>query len=252
MNLTPPRSGPRRLSTVLLSVGLLATGLVAALPGTAGADVGCSVSYSVVGFWGTGFQAGLTITPGAAVTSWTVDFELADQQVMTNTHNALFAQTGSHVRLTNASFNGTVGPGASALVGLSVYTNPTLSNVPPAAFSVNGRVCSYIPPPYLVAGAYRVVVPEGGSVGIPIQLSQAPPADTVFTVYSPGGSFSTTPASLTFTPTNWNVPQIVTVTSPEDADTTNQGGVLPINQQSWVQPVYTSVYLGLTQQDNDA
>jgi hypothetical protein len=242
--------GRRRFATAVLSAVLLATGLVAALPGDANAATGCSVKYAVLGFWGTGFQAGLTLTPGDRVTSWTVDFDVADQQVVTNTHNASFVQTGSHVRLTNLSFDGTIAAGSSLTAGISIYTNPTLTNVPPATFSVNGQVCSSTVSPYVVPGTYAAVVPEGGSLGIPIRLSQAPTANIVLALYSPTG-FSATPSSLTFTAANWNVPQVVTVTSAEDADTTNQTGTMSLTQQNWAPESYTPVWLRLTQQDND-
>lgn len=247
------RSGSRRFAAALVSVVVLATGLVAVLPGTASAAAGCSVKYSVQNFWGTGLVAGLTFTSDVAVTSWTVDFDVVDQQLVTNTYNASFVQTGSHVKLTNAVFDGTVAAGAtSPTVGVLIYTNPTLTNVPPSTFSVNGQVCSSTVTPFVVPGTYRPVVPEGGSLGIPIRLSQAPTANIVLALSNPSGGFSASPASLTFTPTDWNVPQIVTVTSAEDPDTTNQTGILPIQQQNWTQQQYTGAWLSLVQQDNDA
>jgi hypothetical protein len=246
------RSGPRRFTAALVGAALLATGLAAAFPGTASAAAGCSVKYSVTNFWGTGLTAGLTFTPPAAVTSWTVDFDVADQQLVTNTFNASFVQTGTHVRLTNASFDGSVAAGGtSASVGVLIYTNPTLTNIPASNFSVNGQVCSSTVSPYVVPGAYRAVVPEGGSLGIPIRLSQAPTANIVLTIYSPTG-FSVSASSLTFTPADWDVPQLVTVTSAQDADAVNQTGTLSLQQQNWAPQQYTGAWLGLTQQDNDA
>jgi hypothetical protein len=35
-------------------------------------------------------------------------------------------------------------------------------------------------------------------------------------------------------------------------DTTNQTGILPVQQQNWTQQQYTGAWLGLVQQDNDA
>lgn len=245
------RSGPRRFTTALVGAAVLATGLVVASPGTANAAAGCSVNYSVQSFWGSGFVATLTFTPQTAVTSWTVDFDIVDPQVVTNTYGGSFVQTGSHVRVTNAVFDGSVAAGAtSPTVGVMIYTNPTLTNLPASGFAVNGQVCSSTVTPYVVPDTYRAVVPEGGSLSIPIRLSQAPTGNVVLNTYS-STTFSASPASLTFTPANWNIPQIVTVTSPEDADTTNQTGNLPIQQQNWTSPSYTAAWLGLTQQDND-
>lgn len=251
MALNPFRTGHRRLTIALLCAAVLAAGLVAAPAGPASAATGCSVKYTVQNFWGTGLVAGFTFTPSVAVTSWNVGFDVADQQIVTNTNGGTFVQSGSHVRVTNAVFDGSVAAGATSLtVGVMIYTNPTLTNLPASNFSLNGQPCSYTVSPYVVPSTYRVVVPEGGSLGIPIRLSEAPTANVVLTAYNPTG-FTATPSSLTFTPTNWNTPQIVTVTSAEDADATNQTANLPIQQQNWTSPQYTSVWLGLVQQDND-
>jgi hypothetical protein len=60
------------------------------------------------------------------------------------------------------------------------------------------------------------------------------------------------PASLTFTPANWNLPQAVTVSSAEDTDTTGQSFWLPIQQQTYTPPQnYISAIPMITQIDND-
>jgi hypothetical protein len=125
---------------------------VVAAPGIASAAT-CSVAYTITTNWGTGFQAQLTLTPGAAVTAWNVQFDVADQQVVTFTYNATLAQSGRHVTLTNASFNGNVPAGSSVNMLVAVHTNPTATNVPPASFTMNGQTCAYTPQPYLVASS---------------------------------------------------------------------------------------------------
>jgi uncharacterized delta-60 repeat protein len=75
----------------------------------------------------------------------------------------------------------------------------------------------------VVKPADNVLVPEGGSVQVPIRLNRNPYKTLTVTVtdasvggalYLPGGA----PRELTFTPENWNVPQYVTVASLQDAD----------------------------------
>jgi hypothetical protein len=245
--------GPGRRGVTLVGIFALGTGLLAvALPGEASAATGCAVRYTATTFWGSGFQASVVLTPGNAVTSWTADFDLSDpQQVVAFTYNALFVQTGRHVHLTNASFNATVPAGGSVTVGVGVHTNPSLSNVPVSGASMDGQLCTFTGQPYLMASGYSVVVPEGGSTGVSIRLSQAPPTNIVLTTFSPTG-FTSTPPSLTFTPSNWNVVQTVTIASAEDADTTNQTGFAPVSQQNWVPNAqYTTAYLGVSQRDND-
>lgn len=242
----------RRLGRTLLGLAVTATaGTVAAVvaPGIASAAT-CSVAYTVTTTWGTGFQAQLTLTPGAAVTAWNVQFDLADQQVVAFTYNATLAQSGRHVTLTNASFNGNVAAGSSVNMLVAVHTNPTATNVPPASFTMNGQSCAYTPQPYLVPSAYKPAVPEGGSTAVTIQLSRAP-AGTITVTVNSGTTFPASPASLTFTPANWSVPQTVTIRSPEDADTTNGTGYVPIQQQNYLPPMYVAAVLIPVQLDND-
>jgi hypothetical protein len=222
---------------------------VVAAPGIASAAT-CSVAYTITTNWGTGFQAQLTLTPGAAVTAWNVQFDVADQQVVTFTYNATLAQSGRHVTLTNASFNGNVPAGSSVNMLVAVHTNPTATNVPPASFTMNGQTCAYTPQPYLVASSLKPTVPEGGSTPVTIQLSR-PPTGTITVTVSSGTAFPATPASLVFTPANWNVPQTVTVRSPEDADAVGQTGYVPIQQQNYLPPMYVAAVLVPVQLDND-
>src|SRR5690242_12335189 len=130
MNLAIPRTGRRRVATVI-SAALLGAGLVAAAPVPAHASAGCAAAYNIQTFWGTGLQASVTLTPGDAVTSWTAEFDVADDQVVAFTYNATFVQTGHHVKLTNTSFDGTVAAGRSVVVGVGIHSNPSLTNVAP-------------------------------------------------------------------------------------------------------------------------
>ena len=140
----------RRVVALLGAIALLTAALVVAAPGAAVA-AGCSVKHVVTVHWGSGFQAQLTITPGAAVTGWTLEYDVAAEQVVTFAAYAGFAQAGSHVTLRNASFNGNVPAGASVNILVGVHNNPTFTNVPPASFVLNGQACSYTPQPYLAA-----------------------------------------------------------------------------------------------------
>ncbi|MEU8001415.1 cellulose binding domain-containing protein [Catellatospora sp. NPDC049111] len=232
------RSHPaRRRAARLLTLLVLAAAAVAP-PSPAGAVPTCTVRHQVTVHWGTGYQAQVTITPGAAVTAWTAEFDLPDpQQAVTFAAYAWLGQSGTHVTLANASFNGTVPAGGSVTALIGVHTNPNLTNTPPAAFTVNGQPCAYSPQPYVIASPARPVVPEGGTATFAVRLSQAPAAAVTVPV---GGAanpaMSASPASLVFTPANWAVPQTVAVSSPQDADTTGQTGQLNLTV-SGAQPV---------------
>jgi hypothetical protein len=67
---------------------------------------------------------------------------------------------------------------------------------------------------------------------------------------SAGTVIAASPSSLTFTSANWNVPQTVTLTSPEDADATDQPAYVAL-QQGLGRPSYASSVLVPTQDDND-
>src|SRR4051812_13023156 len=140
-------SALHRIGRTLLGIALAGTAsaiAVAAAPGIASAAT-CSVAYTVTTTWGTGFQAQLTLTPVAAVTAWNVQFDLADQQVVTFTYNATLAQAGRHVTLTNASFNGNVAARSSVNMLVAVDTKPTAPNVPPASVPMKGQSGAYTP-----------------------------------------------------------------------------------------------------------
>jgi hypothetical protein len=73
-------------------------------------------------------------------------------------------------------------------------------------------------PNVLLAQSNSVQVAEGGaSATYTVVLSSQPAANVVVTV-APGNEVTVAPASLTFTPANWNVPQTVTVTAVDDAE----------------------------------
>jgi cellulose 1,4-beta-cellobiosidase len=207
------------------------------------------VAYMMTANWGTGFQASVTITPGEAVTSWSLSFDAADQQVVTFAVYADVTQVGRRVTLTNRPFNGSIGAGAS--LGLTLqFQNPTLTNAPPAGFVLNGQAAAYTPQGHIMTQDARPTVPEGGSTSVPVRLSAPPESDVRIWVGS-GPVAAASPASLTFTPTNWNVPQTLALTSPEDADTTDQSAYVAL-QQGLGRPTYAALVLMPTQDDNDS
>jgi len=70
----------------------------------------------------------------------------------------------------------------------------------------------------------RVDVYEGSTTNVTVTLAQQPASDVALSIARSSGSASlylVGPSNLTFTTTNWNVPQIVTVGSINDPDITN-------------------------------
>lgn len=75
----------------------------------------------------------------------------------------------------------------------------------------------------IIASQTTVAVNEGNAQQINITLSQQPAQNVTVSVMSnDANAASATPASLVFTPGNFDTPQAVTITGVQDADTTNE------------------------------
>ncbi|WP_340374753.1 cellulase family glycosylhydrolase [Streptomyces sp. SS7] len=133
----PPRS-------ILLAVaGTVALGAGAALPvmTAQGATPACTVEYSVTGQWDAGFQGAVRITNNAAaVNSWTLTFDFANGQKVTQGWSAKWSQSGTAVTAVNESWNGSLGTGASVDAGFVASKGAT--NAVPTTFRLNGTTCN--------------------------------------------------------------------------------------------------------------
>ncbi|MFI1994140.1 cellulase family glycosylhydrolase [Actinoplanes sp. NPDC020271] len=133
----------RRTSSVAAVGVLAATALVGVVLPASAAASGCSVNYTVTGRWQNGFQGSVAITNlGDPLTAWKLEFDFPDAgQKVTQGWNATWAQTGSHVTVTNASWNGSVPTGGS-VSSLGFIGSFTSANADPTAFRVNGVACN--------------------------------------------------------------------------------------------------------------
>ena len=88
---------------------------------------------------------------------------------------------------------------------------------------VSGANVAIGPPAYsIVVDDRTLTVVEGNSVSYTVQLSTQPSADVTVVITSASDTDVTvTPASLTFTSSNWDQAQTVTVSSAEDTDSTD-------------------------------
>jgi lysophospholipase L1-like esterase len=85
-------------------------------PSTGGAD--CSAAYALTGQWPGGFQAAVSVTAGAApISGWTVTWQFANGQTITQAWNATVTSNGATVTARNAAYNGTLAAGASTQFG---------------------------------------------------------------------------------------------------------------------------------------
>ncbi|ONI88865.1 hypothetical protein ALI22I_18050 [Saccharothrix sp. ALI-22-I] len=146
---------------------VVATTLVAAGLGTstgsadaAGATVACEVDYTITAQWQGGFGTNITMANlGRPLSGWVLEWSFtAGQRITAESWNGMFSQSGSTVRVHNASYNGTVATGASVTLGF----NGTWSTANPApkSFKLNGVLCTgspttttttTAPPPHVIA-----------------------------------------------------------------------------------------------------
>jgi endoglucanase len=138
-------------SSLLAAAAVLVTaGGIAALPSVpAGAATPCTVAYSVTSQWSSGFQGSVVITNGSSATSsWTLTFDFPGGQKVTQGWNGSWSQSGTTVTVSNASWNGTIGTGASVSAGF--LADGTGTGSAPTAFKLGGVTCnedSPSPPP---------------------------------------------------------------------------------------------------------
>ncbi|WP_433514512.1 glycoside hydrolase family 6 protein [Nonomuraea sp. CA-143628] len=223
--------GLRRWAVTATAACLATLGLVAGQTTAAQAAVACDVSYTP-NTWTTspgqgGFTANITLKNlGDPLTAWTLafDFPTAGQKYTPSGWGANWSQTGTRVTGQSLSYNGNLATGASTNIGFNGTWSG--SNPNPASFSVNNVTCGGGNPttPSVVTSASSVSVNEGGTATFTAKLSAAPTANvTVATTRTSGDTDLTVSSggSLTFTPSNWNTAQTVTLAAAQDSDTTN-------------------------------
>ncbi|HEX4832458.1 MAG TPA: cellulose binding domain-containing protein [Trebonia sp.] len=88
---------------------------------------GCSAAYSVTGSWSGGYQAQVVVTNTGSGTKngWHLGWTFPGGQSITNLWNGSYTQSGSQVTVTNASYDGSLAPGATATVGFTANGSAT-------------------------------------------------------------------------------------------------------------------------------
>jgi hypothetical protein len=108
------------------------------------ANAGCAVHYTVSS-WPGGFQGGVTITNKGttAINGWTLtwSFPAGTSQSITQMWSASYTQVGQNVTTTNASYDAAIGANGGT-VTYGFLANDGGQTTPPAAFFLNGNICS--------------------------------------------------------------------------------------------------------------
>ncbi|SBT89584.1 esterase, PHB depolymerase family [Streptomyces sp. DI166] len=92
--------------------------------------------------WSTGLTATVTLTNTGTTTvnGWRLAFTLPSGQTITNGWNASYSPPSGTVTATNASYNGTLAPGASVSIGYQA--THTGNSAAPGSFTLNGTACT--------------------------------------------------------------------------------------------------------------
>jgi photosystem II stability/assembly factor-like uncharacterized protein len=102
----------------------------------------CSVAYTVVNEWSTGFQADVRITNRGpqGINGWTLTWTFPSGQQITQLWNGTYTQTGANVTVGNAGYNGAIAPGGSVSAGFNASGGA--ANGKPSGYALNGSSCA--------------------------------------------------------------------------------------------------------------
>ncbi|WP_155391837.1 cellulose binding domain-containing protein [Catellatospora paridis] len=98
-----------------------------------GTSRSCSVTYVIIGQWPGGFQGELRVVNNGTVpiSGWSVRFTFPNGQVISQSWNGQYTQSGSTVTALNVSWNGLLSPGAGTATGfLASYQGTNGTPVP--------------------------------------------------------------------------------------------------------------------------
>jgi endoglucanase len=126
---TPPPTTPPRTTTPPPTTTSTTT---TTPPPATGA---CSATMAITGSWQGGFQGEATVKAGnSAITAWTVKWNLASGQTITQLWNGALTTSGSAVTVKNLSYNGSLAAGATTSFGFTangVASTPALTCTSP-------------------------------------------------------------------------------------------------------------------------
>ena len=90
-------------------------------PTTTSSSGACSGTYSVTSSWQGGFQGQVVVknTGSATLNGWSLRWTFPGSQAINNLWNGSYSQSGESVTVSNASYNGSLAPGATATVGFT-------------------------------------------------------------------------------------------------------------------------------------
>jgi endoglucanase len=212
----PRRRSLKAIAAAAAAAGLLGLSVAVVAPPAAVAAAGsCSAAYSVSSDWGSGFTAAITVTDNGttAITGWTLTYAYTGNQTLQSGWSGNWSQSGQTVTVTNASWNGSLAAGASTSIGANFGYSGT--NTAPASVTCTPAGGTSPPPPgAITASTSSLAVTQGSTGTFTLALSTAPAANVTVSVAASGNTgLTASPASLTFTPSDYATAQTETVTA---------------------------------------
>jgi len=122
---TPPVTTPPRTTTPPPTTPPTTTTAppTTTTPPTTGA---CSATSAIINSWPGGFQATVTVRAGsAAISGWTVRWNLSSGQTITQLWNGAQTVSGTAVTVRNLSWNGSLAGGATTTFGFTANGSPS-------------------------------------------------------------------------------------------------------------------------------
>jgi alpha-D-xyloside xylohydrolase len=100
----------------------------------------CSISYSQSD-WGSGATVSITINNNgsSAIDGWTLAWNFAGNQTITDLWNGTYTQSGTAVTIKNVSYNNIIPAKGSVSLGFNITYSGT--NATPTIFTLNGKAC---------------------------------------------------------------------------------------------------------------
>ena len=136
-----PTTTPSSSPTPTPKPSATATATPTATP-TAPPKPSCSASYAITGTWPGGYEAQSVVTAGSsAISGWSLGWTYPEDETVTNLFNGTYVQTGQHVTVANASYNGSLAARAKTTVYFLVSDvfDPSGADAPPAAVTCSAR-----------------------------------------------------------------------------------------------------------------
>jgi Glycosyl hydrolase family 12/Cellulose binding domain len=90
-------------------------------PTSPGGSAGCSAAYSLTSSWPGGYQGQVVVTDTGSqpISGWQVNWTYPGNQQLNNLWNGSYTQSGEHVSVANASYNGAIAAGGTTTVGFT-------------------------------------------------------------------------------------------------------------------------------------